>query len=266
IVLASKYSMTTDSSDPNASGNHRKNMAQSIDNSLKRLKTDYLDLYWVHGWDQSTPIDEVMRALDDLVRTGKVLHIGVSNCPAWLISQANTIAKERNMTSFTALQLHYNLTDRSIENDFFDLAQEYGMSITAWSPLAGGLLSGKYNSNPEIKGRLNNVSYGPRLLAEDRIKLAQEVKSIADRIGCETSALALAWLLQRPQGSVIPILGARTLDQLKANLTCLDLNLNEADVEKMDKLNPPPAVYPSSLFRSSFFNQLMHGEYGLIDS
>ena len=127
LVLASKYSMTTQVADPNCSGNHRKNMVQALEASLKRLGTDYLDIYWVHGWDQLTRIDEVMRALDDLVRAGKVLHLGASNMPAWLISQANTLAEERNLTAFTALQLHYNLVERSIEADYFDMAAAQDM-------------------------------------------------------------------------------------------------------------------------------------------
>ncbi len=261
VVLASKYSMTTNMADPNAAGNHRKNMVQALEASLRRLKTDYLDIYWVHGWDQRTRVDEVMRGLDDLVRAGKVLHIGVSNCPAWWISQANTLATERNMTAFTALQLHYNLVERSIEADYFDLAAAQDMALTAWSPLAGGLLSGKYNTGPEEDARLNKVAYGPAMLAESRLQIAARLSELATSMGCQPAQLALAWLLKRPAGSVIPILGARTLDQFAANLGCLDIELDAEQVAALDALNPPPPVFPSSLFRSEFYQQMIAGDH-----
>lgn len=264
IVLASKYSMTTDVADPNSSGNHRKNMVQALEASLKRLGTDYMDIFWVHGWDQTTRIDEVMRGLNDLVRTGKVLHLGASNMPAWLVSQANTLASERNMTPFTALQLHYNLVERSIEADFFDLAGAQDMALTAWSPLAGGLLTGKFNRDAEYKAaadaRLNKASYGPAMLAENRLCIAEGLSELANTIGCQPSQLALAWLLQRPAGTVIPILGARTLEQFETNLQCLDIQLNPTQIDELDALNSPPPVYPASLFRTDFYHQMMHGE------
>jgi len=264
IVLASKYSMTTAAADPNCSGNHRKNMVQALEASLQRLGTEYLDVFWVHGWDQTTRIDEVMRGLDDLVRAGKVLHLGASNLPAWLISQANTLAAERNMTPFTALQLHYNLVERSIEADFFDLAKAQDMALTAWSPLAGGLLTGKFNRDAARKAaadaRLNKAAYGPAMLAEHRLSIAEGLTDLAGTIGCEPSQLALAWLLHRPAGSVIPILGARTLEQFEANLACLDIALNATQIEQLDALNPPPPVYPASLFKTDFYRQMMHGE------
>jgi aryl-alcohol dehydrogenase-like predicted oxidoreductase len=264
IVLASKYSMTSNAEDPNSSGNHRKNMVQALEASLKRLGTDYLDVYWVHGWDQMTRIDEVMRALDDLVRAGKVLHLGASNMPAWLVSQANTLASERNMTPFTALQLHYNLVERSIEADFFDLASAQDMALTAWSPLAGGLLTGKFNRDADTKAsadaRLNKAAYGPAMLAEHRLRIAEGLSELASTIGCQPSQLALAWLLHRPAGSVIPILGARTLEQFEANLSCLDIELNQTQIDELDALNPPSPVYPASLFKTDFYRQMMHGE------
>ncbi len=266
VVLASKYSMSTRHDDPNAGGNHRKNLVQALEASLLRLNTDYLDVYWVHGWDQTTRIDEVMRALDDQVRLGKILHIGASNMPAWLISQANTLAVERGWTPFTALQMHYNLVERSLEAEFFDLAAAQDMALTAWSPLAGGLLTGKFNRDAGQKvaadARLNKASYGPAMLAEHRIRIAEGLSSLARIVGCEPSALALAWLLQRPNGSVIPILGARTLAQFEANLRCVDIPLNSSQIAELDALNPPPPVYPASLFKTEFYQQMLHGNSG----
>ena len=264
IVLSSKYSMTSDPADPNASGNSRKNMVQALDASLKRLGTEYIDVYWVHGWDQTTRIDEVMRALDDQVRAGKILHIAASNMPAWLVSQANTLAEERNLTPFTALQLHYNLVERSIEADFFDLAAAQDMALTAWSPLAGGLLTGKFNRDAEVAAaadaRLNKAAYGPAMLAENRLRIAEGLTDLAKTIGCEPAQLALAWLLYRPAGRVIPILGARTMQQFEGNLGCLELTLNATQIEELDALNPAPVVYPASLFKTDFYHQMMHGD------
>jgi aryl-alcohol dehydrogenase-like predicted oxidoreductase len=266
VVVASKYSMSTNLAEPNCSGNHRKNMAQALEASLTRLNTDYLDIFWVHGWDQITRVDEVMRGLDDLVRAGKVLHLGASNLPAWWISQANTLANERNMTAFSALQLHYNLVERSIEADFFDLAAAQDMALTAWSPLAGGLLTGKFNRDADQSAasdaRLYKATYGPAMLAEHRLQIAEGLAELAKTIGCEPVQLALAWLLHRPQGSVIPILGARTLEQFDANMACLDVSLNATQIEELDALAAPPPTYPASLFKTDFYRQMMHGNKG----
>jgi aryl-alcohol dehydrogenase-like predicted oxidoreductase len=264
VVVASKYSMSTNMQDPNASGNNRKNMVQGLEASLKRMNTDYLDLFWVHGWDQTTRIDEIMRGLDDLVHAGKVLHIGISNFPAWLIAQANTLAQERGLTPFTAVQMHYNLVERSIETDFFDLCAAQDMAILPWSPLAGGLLTGKFNPEAEHKAdadaRLNSASYGPAMLAEHRIRIAQGLVELAETIGCTPSQLALAWLLHRPEGTVIPILGARKLEQFKDNMGCLAIELNATQIEALDELAPPPLTYPASLFKTDFYRMMMHGE------
>ena len=268
VVIASKYSMSTNLQDPNASGNNRKNMVQAVEASLERLNMDYLDLFWVHGWDQLTRIDEIMRGLDDLVRVGKVLHIGISNYPAWLIAQANTLAEERGLTAFTAVQMHYNLVERGIETDFFDLCEAQDMAILPWSPLAGGLLTGKFNPDAEHKAdedaRLNKASYGPAMLAEHRIKIAEGLAELAQTIGCTPSQLALAWLLQRPRGTVIPILGARSLEQFTDNMGCLDIELNQTQIEALDALNPPQATYPASLFKTDFYRMMMHGEPGRV--
>jgi aryl-alcohol dehydrogenase-like predicted oxidoreductase len=265
LVLASKYSMSTNPAEPNLSGNHRKNLVQALEASLRRLETDYLDLFWVHGWDQLTRIDEVMRALDDQVRAGKILHIGVSNMPAWLISQANTLAEERNLTAFTAVQMHYNLVERSIETDFFDLCAHQDMAVLAWSPLAGGLLTGKFNRDVDgvdTEGtRLKQAEYGPAMLAEHRLAIAEGVSKLAKQLGRTAPQLALAWLRQRPHGSVIPILGARTPEQFDDNMACLDLQLTAEQIDQLDQLAPPPATYPASLFATPFYRRMMHGEH-----
>lgn len=263
VVLASKYSLTTDPADPNAGGNHRKNLVQSLEASLRRLRTDYLDLYWVHGWDQATPLAELMRALDDQVRLGKVLHLGISNAPAWVVAAANVLARERGWTPFTALQLHYNLVERSIEEEFFALAAAQDLAITAWSPLAGGLLSGKFNrdADPQARAgaRLESSPMRSRMLTEQRLEAAEHLAALARELGASAAQLALAWLRQRGGGDVIPILGARTLAQLDDNLGALKLALAPVTIAELDSLSPPEFRYPRALLDGEFFQRMLHG-------
>lgn len=261
LVLASKYSLNTRSDDPNAGGSHRKNLVQSLDASLRRLGTDYLDLYWVHGWDRHTPLPEVLRALDDQVRAGKILHVGISNAPAWIVAMGNTLARERGWTPFTALQLYYNLVERSIEADFLPLAEMTGMAVTAWSPLASGLLTGKY-TDPSRKsaGRLDGAR-GQRTLTGRNLAAAAGLDAMARGIGCTPAQLALAWLRQRgAHDNVIPIIGARTASQLRENLGALDVVLTPEQLTELDALAPPPATYPASLLAGDFFRTMMYGE------
>jgi aryl-alcohol dehydrogenase-like predicted oxidoreductase len=156
VVLATKYTCAMTTGDPNVGGNHRKNMVQAVESSLRRLKTDYIDLYWLHVWDQMTPVDEVMRSFDDLIRQGKVLHIGISDTPAWWISQANTLAELRGWTRFAGLQVEYSLSQRTVERELIPVAKAFNLGLVAWSPLAGGVLSGKYQSGKPSDGRYQN--------------------------------------------------------------------------------------------------------------
>ncbi|MGI9329957.1 MAG: aldo/keto reductase [Gammaproteobacteria bacterium] len=265
FIIASKYSLTTQPENPNAGGNHRKNLVVSLENSLRRLNTDCIDLYWIHGWDQSTPVADVMRALDDQVRAGKILHVGISNAPAWWVAAANTLADERNMTAFTALQLHYNLVERSIEADFNQLADAQDMRITAWSPLAGGLLTGKYDpdSNEDARSgaRLADSPMGARTLSEINLEAAQGLSAIAAQVGASAAQVALAWVLQRRAPATIPIIGARKLSQLQDNLAATQVQLDEDIIARLDALKPPPDRYPSALLRSEFFHTMMLGEH-----
>ncbi len=266
IVLATKYALSSRSDDPNAGGSHRKNLVQSLEASLRRLETDYIDLFWVHGWDSTTSLPELMRALDDQVRAGKILHIGISNAPAWVVAAANTLANERNQTPFTALQLHYNLVERSIEREFFQLAVAQDMAITAWSPLAGGLLTGKYNrqADPSAKtaGRLTSNSRRAQVLAEKNIDTAESLTAMAGEIGCSPAQLALAWLAQRSPVGVIPIIGARNEKQLEDNLASAGLVLAAEQIEALDQLTALTPEYPQALLSSEFFRTMMYGEHG----
>jgi aryl-alcohol dehydrogenase-like predicted oxidoreductase len=257
LVIASKYTLSTDGADPNAGGSHRKNLVQALDASLRRLQTDYLDVFWVHGWDRHTAMEEVMRGLDDQVRLGKVLHIGFSNAPAWIIAMANTVAVERHWTPFTALQLHYNLVERSIEADMLPLAAMTGMAVTAWSPLAGGLLTGKY-AGESSSGRLAGPA-GARTLTERNVIVARRLAELAAELGCTPAQLSLAWVCQHPS-AIIPIIGARSVTQLRENLGCLEIDITAPVAAALDGLSPPVLRYPESLLAGDFFRTMMYGK------
>src|SRR5713101_8266003 len=207
VVLATKYTMAAPGTDPNAAGNQRKNMAQSVEASLKRLKTDYIDLYWVHMWDQMTPVEEVMRGLDDLVRAGKVLYTGISDAPAWWIAQANTLAHLRGWSPFIGLQIEYSLIERTVEREMIPMAKALNIGVTAWSPLAGGVLTGKYHGHGSSEpGRMSADTmkeFMPEQQRTDRIVTA--VKTVSDETGRSMAQVALAWLRYRPV-AVIPII------------------------------------------------------------
>ena len=202
-MVSTKYTVSRDGSDPNAAGNHRKNLRLSLDTSLRRLRTDYIDLYWVHLWDAHTPIEETMRALDDVVRDGKVLYLGVSDTPAWVVAQANTLAAQHGWTPFSALQAPYSLLQRDIERELLPMAHAFGMSVAAWSPLAGGILSGKFTRQGG-PGSGTRVSPGP-LTERDRA-VARSVDEIATEVGASASQVAIAWTRAR-SNAVHPIIG-----------------------------------------------------------
>jgi len=239
FVLSTKYTLTMDGTDPNASGNHRKNLARSVEGSLRRLGTDYIDLLWVHIWDPNTPIEETMRALDDLVRAGKVLYIGISDAPAWLISRAQTMAELRGWTPFAGLQLPYSLLKRDIERELLPMASNLDLSVAAWSPLAAGVLSGKF-TRPGGDGpsRVDRVT-----VPERDLTIARAVDAVADELGVSSSQVALAWTrAHRPW--IHPILGARTPAQLADNLAANDLELPEDAVARLDKASAIDLGFP----------------------
>jgi aryl-alcohol dehydrogenase-like predicted oxidoreductase len=200
VVMATKYTNSAPGTDPNAAGNHRKSMVQALEASLKRLRTDYIDLYWVHIWDQITPVEEVMRGLDDLVRQGKVLYVGISDAPAWWIAQANTLAHLRGWSPFIGLQIEYSLIERSVERELIPMAKALNLGLTAWSPLASGVLTGKYHGHGSSEpGRMSSdmmKAFMPEQQRTDRIVAA--VKTVSAESGCSMAQVALAWLRYRP--------------------------------------------------------------------
>jgi aryl-alcohol dehydrogenase-like predicted oxidoreductase len=260
VVLATKYSNAAPGTDPNAAGNHRKSMVQALEASLKRLRTDYVDLYWVHIWDQITPVEEVMRGLDDLVRQGKVLYVGISDAPAWWIAQANTLAQLRGWSPFVGLQIEYSLIERTVERELVPVAKALNVGFTAWSPLARGLLTGKYHGHGSSdQGRMNNDTmkdFMPEQQRTDRIVAA--VKAVSDRTGRSMAQVALAWLRYRPV-PVIPIIGARKLSQLQDNLASFDLSLSTERVQALEEASQIDLGFPYYLYAKEQVRAIAYG-------
>jgi len=256
-VIATKYSLNTRPGDVNACGNHRKNLFQAVEASLKRLGTDYIDLLWLHLWDSLTPIEEVMRAFDDLVRMGKVLYIGISDSPAWIVSQANTLATLRGWTPFIGLQIEYSLKERTPERELLPMAKALNIGVTAWSPLGGGVLTGKYNQPNPVDGRLSMTDQPFQILDRD-LKIAETVLEIAREIGKSPAQVALNWLRNRPN-AVIPIIGARKLSQLQDNLACVDFNLPREQLQRLDNISAIPLGFPHELLASQFVGDILLG-------
>ena len=239
-VVATKYTLWTRRDDPNFSGNHRKNMIQACEASLKRLKSDYIDLYWVHAWDFTTPIEEVMRGLDDLVSAGKVLYVGISDTPAWIVSRANTIADFRGWSPFVGLQIRYSLIDRTAEADLLPMARSLDLAVTPWSVLGAGVLTGKYSrGNQPEDGRAKEGA----ATRERNLVIAESVVSIAEEIGCSPSQVAIAWVRQQ-DGVVIPLLGARNLPQLTENLGALEIRLSDDQLATLDDVSQVDLGFP----------------------
>jgi aryl-alcohol dehydrogenase-like predicted oxidoreductase len=247
FVLASKYTVSRDRDDPNAAGNHRKNLRLSLDISLRRLRTDYLDIYWVHMWDRNTPIEETLRALDDEVRAGRILYVGISDTPAWLIAQANTLAQWHAWTPFAGLQAPYSLLQRDIERELLPMAETLGMTVAAWSPLAGGILSGKFTRphEPEPGTRIN-----PASISEHQRNVATTLQSVADDAGATPSQVAIAWARSRSP-AIHPIIGARRLDQLLDNLGAADVELGDDAAARLDAAAGIDLGFPATFIRET---------------
>ena len=253
VVLATKYTNAMPGTDPNAAGNHRKSMMQAIEASLKRLKTDYIDLYWVHVWDQITPFQEVMRGLDDLVRQGKVLYVGVSDAPAWWVAQANTFAQLRGWSPFIGLQIEYSLIERTVERELIPMAEALNIGVTAWGPLSNGILTGKYHGQGSPgesadSGRMNAAMLKDFVPEQKRTeRVVRAVKAVSDEVSRSMAQVALAWLRYRPV-PVIPIIGARKLSQFQDNLASLDVRLSPDQLKTLDEASKVELGFPSDLY------------------
>jgi len=260
VVLATKYTNANPGTDPNAAGNHRKSMVQALEASLKRLKTDYIDLYWVHVWDQITPVEEVMRGLDDLVRQGKVLYVGISDAPAWWIAQANTLAHLRGWSPFIGLQVEYSLIERTVERELVPMAKALNLGLTAWSPLSRGLLTGKYHGHGSSEpGRMSTDVMKEHMPEQQRTSRAvAAVKTVSDEIGRSMAQVALAWLRYRPV-PVIPIIGARKLSQLQDNLASFDLTLSADQLKVLDEASRIELGFPYNIYNKEMVRAIVYG-------
>jgi aryl-alcohol dehydrogenase-like predicted oxidoreductase len=247
FVVSTKFTLSTDPSDPNASGSHRKNLLRSLELSLRRLRTDRIDIYWVHIWDPNTPVEETMRALDDAVRAGKVLYVGVSDTPAWVISRANTLAEWRDWSPVAGIQVPYSLVQRDAERELLPMAASATMSVAAWSPLAGGILSGKFTHGdaPPAASRVAADTISERDLA-----VARTVQDVADDLGVTPSQVAIAWTRAR-NPTVHPIVGARRLDQLVDNLGAVDCHLDPQSLQLLDDASAISLGFPHDFIRET---------------
>ena len=255
FVIATKYTLSRDSQEPNGAGNHRKSLVESLDASLRRLATDYIDIYWAHIWDPCTPIDEMMRALDDQVRAGKILYIGISDAPAWVISRAVTMAELRGWTPFSAIQSQYSLVERNAERELLPMTRNLDLAFTAWGALGTGVLTGKYNKDPKGDGgRL--AQWGG--LDERKLAIAREVATVAEELGVSASQVALSWVRQQSP-TMIPVIGARKVSQLKDNLGCLDVTLSAEQLERLDAVSRIERGFPYDFItggRPSFMGEI----------
>jgi aryl-alcohol dehydrogenase-like predicted oxidoreductase len=252
FVVATKYTLSLDPDDPNAGGNHRKSLVRALEQSLRRLGTDYVDVLWLHMRDALTPIDEAVRALDDQVRLGKVLYVGISDSPAWLVAQANTLAELRGWSPFVAVQVPYSLAGRDPERELLPMAAALGLSVTAWGVLEAGVLTGK--PAEERRWPEDEVS-------ERTDQLVELVAEIAEDHGCTPAQAAIAWLLQRPAPpAVIPIVGARREEQIVENLGALGVRLDAEAVERLDEASRPRLGFPRDFLESSGVRGLIYGK------
>lgn len=264
FVLASKYTLKMRAGDPSFSGNHRKNLVQAVRASLQRLNTEYLDLLWVHAWDFTTPVEEVLRGLDDLVRQGLALYVGISDTPAWVVAYANAIADLRGWSPFVGLQIRYNLADRAAERDLLPMARALDLAVTPWSVLGAGLLTGKYNDQPAA-GRAAGWTKTDRQLA-----IARELQRVAQAAGCTPSQAAIAWVRQQAgphQPPIIPLLGATKVAQLQDNLGALNVTLAPEALAQLDAVSAIDLGFPHDFLDSAEVKELIFGgTYGQIDN
>ncbi|WP_285629600.1 aldo/keto reductase [Actinoallomurus iriomotensis] len=267
LVIATKYTLTSRPGDPNSGGNHRKSMVRSVEDSLRRLRTGYIDLLYLHSWDFTTPVEEILRAMDDLVRAGKVLYVGISDAPAWQVSRMQAIADLRGWSPLIALQIEYSLIERTVERDLIPMAGEMGLGVIPWSPLGSGVLTGKYTrddldhggGSASAEGTRKNVAAANGALTERGLAIADVVAKVAGDLGVTPSQVALAWTL-RDRRVTAPIVGARTLGQLEDNLGALDLTLPEAALAELDAASAVELGFPHDFLQRPMTRNVMFGD------
>jgi aryl-alcohol dehydrogenase-like predicted oxidoreductase len=267
LVIATKYTMTARPKDPNSGGNHRKSMVRSVEDSLQRLGSDYIDLLYLHVWDHTTPAEEILRAMDDLVRAGKLIYVGISDTPAWRVAHMQAIADLRGWSPLIALQIQYSLIERTVERELMPMAAELGLGVVPWSPLGMGVLTGKYSRKdldigtgvPEAVGTRKNVAAGNGALTERGLAIADVVKEVAADIGKTPAQVALAWTLLNP-AVTSPIIGARTLAQLQDNLGALEVNFSDAQRARLEQASAIEPGFPNDFMAMPLVHSVVFGE------
>ena len=259
MVVATKYTLAMDHNDPNTAGNQRKNLARSVEASLRRLKTDYIDLMWVHAWDDYTPFEETMRALDDLVRAGKILYVGVSDTPAWVVSASNTLAELRGWSAYVGLQIEYSLLERTPERDLLPMAEHYGLSVLAWAPLGAGVLTGKYTRGGEVDSLRTAANEARGRTSPRALAIAREVDAVADEIGATSAQVATAWVMANGYG-YIPIVGARKVTQIEDTMKAASIALSESHMARLDEVSRVELGFPHNFLASDRVRDLVRSE------
>ncbi|MGF1532845.1 MAG: aldo/keto reductase [Bernardetiaceae bacterium] len=257
FVIATKYSLYERSDTPTGSGNSRSNLRRTVEKSLQRLKTDYIDLLWLHAWDFTTPVEEVMRSLDDLITAGKVHYIGISDTPAWIVARANTLSELRGWAAFVGLQVEYSLIERTPERELLPMAQAFGMSVTPWSPIGAGLLTGKYNNGIPEAARLSAQS---KKLTPKNLETARLVGQIAQELGIPPVQVALRWVMAQSP-SMIPIVGARRVDQLRESLGVCEQDLDPEHLQQLNAATAIPLGFPHEFLASDHVRKLTFGDF-----
>ncbi len=254
FVLATKYSLSERRDDPNFGGNHRKNLVRSLEGSLQRLSTDRVDLLWLHMWDGMTPVEEVLRGMDDMVRAGKVAYVGFSDTPAWVVAQAVTTAELRGWVRPVAIQAPYSLLDRGVERDLLPMARANELAVTVWGMLEGGTLTGKYRSADRGPARYEEAS-------EKELAAGDAALALAGEIGRSPAQVAIGWIrARRDRAQIIPIVGARTVDQLDDLLGSLEFELTDEQVARLDAVAPIDLGFPHSFLASDHVRGLIFGD------
>lgn len=265
LVIATKFTCASVKGDPNSGGNQRKNMMQTVEQSLKRMGLDAIDLLYLHAWDGTTPADEVMRAFDDLVRAGKVHYVGISDAPAWQVARMQTLAELRGWAPFVALQVEYSLVQRTVERELLPMARELGLGVIPWSPLASGVLTGKYSARDlehqaqaSAEGTRRNVAAGNGSLTERSLGIAEAVKGVAAELGRSPGQVAIAWTLQHP-AVTSPILGARTVQQLEENLGALEVTLPAEHLKRLSDASAIELGFPHDFLQLPLTREVIFG-------
>jgi aryl-alcohol dehydrogenase-like predicted oxidoreductase len=251
LVLATKFGFSAEAGNPNASGNGRKQIYRALEGSLRRLKTDYLDLYWLHVWDTVTPVEEVLQTLGDLVRAGKIRYFGFSDMPAWYTTKAATLATAHGVPGPIAMQLAYSLVERNIEHEYIPAARECGLGLAPWSPLAAGFLAGKYQrteSGATGEGRLSGPNpFGNTLFTDRNWRILDALRPVAAQLDRPLAQVALAWVLAQP-GVSAPIVGASRVEQLHDSIAALDIRFTPEQLRTLQEASAPEAVFPYGIF------------------